>query len=335
MRMRNSDVKNKRMSPKKAAALLSALLLFVYFIAAEITLQVMLVPSFMEKLDSFSDFTDKGYSEMIYTDDIVGNREEALTETQSWLQEKGVKLYGIRTEDDLLLIGAAFEQEDSSAPWALMLHGYTGWKEELYQHAYVFYQQGYSVLVPDLRAQGQSEGKYIGLGWADRDDLLEWLAAIERLAPGSEVVLYGQSMGGSAAVMLAADERLPENVKAAVSDSAFCDPRELFRRKLKDWTGLSDLGLINAAGLCFRLQGGYDLRDASALKHAPDCRVPVLFIHGSEDVMVPASDMDRLYEACGSEKQRLLIEGAGHIQAAEKDPKTYYETIFSFLDNYL
>ena len=95
MRMRNSDVKNKRMSPKKAAALLAALLLFVYFIAAEITLQVMLVPSFMEKLDSFSDFTDKGYSEMIYTDDIVGNREEALTETQSWLQEKGVKLISV------------------------------------------------------------------------------------------------------------------------------------------------------------------------------------------------------------------------------------------------
>ena len=65
-------------------------------------------------------------------------------------------------------------------------------------------------------------------------------------------------------------------------------------------------------------------------------KIPVLFIHGSEDLMVPPSDMERLLEACGSEKKdSLLIEGAGHAQSAEKDPESYYGAVFSFLDEAL
>ncbi|MBQ1907511.1 MAG: alpha/beta hydrolase [Firmicutes bacterium] len=286
----------------------------------------------MERLDAFSDFTDKGYSEMVYTDDIVETRKAQLSDAALWLREKGVIKYRMAASDGTELIAAAFIQDDAEAPWAILLHGYTGWKEELYQHAYRFYLEGYSVLVPDLRAQGESGGRYIGLGVLDRSDLLDWLRALQSNFSCRDIVLYGQSMGGSAAIMLAASPELPENVRAVVSDCAFCDAAALFKRKVRDWTGLPSFGLIDTAGLLMKPQAGYFLSEASALRAAPDVRVPVLFIHGSEDLMVPASDMEKLFEACGSEKKdSLLIEGAGHAQSAEKDPERYYGAVFGFL----
>ncbi len=322
----------KKKNRKNFIIALSVILLLAYGAAAEIALQTALVPSFMEKLDEFSEFTEKGYGEMVYTEDIVENRKEQLSETAKWVQETDYKKFAMDSDDGLQLIAAGFVQEDPSAPWALMIHGYTGWKEEQYQHAFEYYKQGYSVLLPDLRAHGESEGKYIGLGYLDRGDLLKWMNAIRKLYPDTDWVLYGQSMGGSACVMLAGDPRLPDYVKAVVTDSAFCSPEELFKRKVMDWTGMYDFGIVSAAGLLAKPQAGYSFAEASAIKYAGNIRIPALFIHGSEDKTVLPSDLDKLYNACGSTvKKKLLIEGAGHVQAAEKDPELYYGTIFRFL----
>lgn len=54
----------------------------------------------------------------------------------------------------------------------ICFHGYTG--EGLSNHVAIaeyFLKNGYAVLLPDARAHGESEGKYIGFGCPDRKDL--------------------------------------------------------------------------------------------------------------------------------------------------------------------
>lgn len=327
----NARPKRKKSKGRKIAAAL-IILAVLYLGAAEITLQTALVPSFMEKLDVFEDFTEKGYSEMVHTEDIDQNSSSAKDETRQWLSELDWVKLQMTADDGCSLIAARFMQNDPSAPWVVMFHGYTGWKEELYQYACRFYAEGYSVLVPDARAHGESEGKYIGLGWLDRADNLKWLAYITENFPGASIVLYGQSMGASAALILSGEEALPESVTAVIADSAFTDAKSLFKNKVKDWTGLPSFGLIDTAGLLARLQGIYDLNDASALKAVPKSSTPTLFIHGTEDKIVPPDNAEMLFEACGAEvKEKLLVEGAGHTQSADKDPEAYYSAIFRFI----
>ncbi len=328
---------NTGMSRKKKIAVAAVIVIaLIYYAAAELTMQAALVPEFMETLDSFSDFTDKGYSEQQNTQDIVDNYSKSRQETLDWLASLDWRKLAMENDEGFTLIAAEFAQEDPSAPWVIMFHGYTGWKEELYKYAFRFYSEGYSVLVPDLRAHGESEGKYIGLGYADIPDNLKWIKWLSQTYGDPDIALYGQSMGGAAALMLGGSGQLPDNVRAIISDSAFSDPKTLFKNKLKDWTGLPDLGLIDAAGMCLKLHGQYSLSEASALNFVDDIELPVLFIHGLADVTVPPSDMDGLYEACSSEqKYRLAIEGAGHTQGADKDPDLYYETVFGFLKRYM
>lgn len=63
--------------------------------------------------------------------------------------------------------------------------------------------------------------------------------------------------------------------------------------------------------------------------------IPVLFIHGSEDELIPAEMSREMYEAAVGEKELLIMEGAGHAQSQDKDPELYYETIFFFVGNYM
>ena len=134
-----------------------------------------LVPSFMEKLDAFEEITEKGYSEQVHTTDISENRREALSDTKECLETaRGQKLWQ-QTDDGYELVATEFFAKENSHKWVLLLHGYTGWKEEMYPFAYRYYEQGYHVLVPDLRCQGESEGDFIGMGWTDSFDCELWL----------------------------------------------------------------------------------------------------------------------------------------------------------------
>ena len=78
----------------------------------------------------------------------------------------------------------------------------------------------------------------------------------------------------------------------------------------------------------------YDLMDASALEAVKRTSLPILFIHGTEDVFVPPEMSRELYDAAAGEKELLFVEGAGHVQAPDKEPELYYETVFSFLEKH-
>ena len=109
----------------------------------------------------------------------------------------------------------------------------------------------------------------------------------------------------------------------------------MFQKQMKDWFGLPAFPLLPLANQMLQLRGGYDLHDASPIKHIDKIQIPVLFIHGSEDELIPAEMSREMYEAAVGEKELLIMDGAGHAQSQDKDPKLYYGTIFSFIEKYI
>lgn len=322
----------------------------LYIILVNVLVSAALVPSFMRKLDAFDDITEKSYDEQVQTDDIKENREKELSDTEVWLKETGTQKWTETSDDGYRLVAAVFFQPDVSGSksgpavseakeyandenhkWAVILHGYTGWKEEMYPFARQYYIRGYNVLVPDLRCQGESEGDFIGMGWTDRYDVLEWIGRIIELDSDAEVVIHGQSMGAACALMVSGMEELPDNVKAVVSDCAYTDAYSMFEQDAWDWFHLPAFPIVDSANLALQVRGGYDLKKASALEAVKKSRTPTLFIHGEEDAMVPVRMAHELYDAAGCKKQLMLVEGAGHGQSQDKQPELYWDTVFAFL----
>ena len=231
------------------------------------------------------------------------------------------------------LRGVKFPREGNR--YAVLFHGYTGAAWQMAPYAKMFYDMGYSVIVPDARAHGESGGDYIGMGWLERPDVLSWIDSVTGTDPEAEIVLHGVSMGG-ATVMMAAGEDLPDNVKCIVEDCGYSSVWDEFRLQLKNVFGLPAFPLLNAASLVSKIRAGYGFKEASSVRQLQKAAVPMLFIHGDADTFVPFSMLDVVYEACASaEKEKLAVRDAAHGAAADTDPELYWDTVTAFVGKYI
>lgn len=319
----------------------------IYWTGINLLVSAVLVPSFMEKLDSFDRIVEQSYAEQVQESSLQQNANAMYVIGDSWSKRAAKEQVEVLSEDGYRLKGVIFEAEDGAASrsqpgpvitkarrWVILLHGYTGSKEMMYPYAYHYVQHGYNALAPDFRCQGESEGDYIGLGATDSKDLLLWIGLILERDPEAEIVLHGLSMGASTALILSGMENVPPNVRAVISDCAFTDAYSMFREKIGSWFYLPAFPVVDSANLMIRLRAGYDLKETSPLKAVARSHIPTLFIHGREDRMIPVEMCRQLYEAAACPKDILIIDGAGHAQAATKDPGLYLDTVDRFLETH-
>lgn len=259
------------------------------------------------------------------------NLEEAYLLTQGWYENSAKEEMNIVSEDGLNLKGMFFPLEGSHN-YALVIHGYSSRKEDTYVYASRFSSLGMNVLCPDMRAHGESDGTYIGMGWLDRKDVLLWIDEIIKKDAGANIMLFGVSMGG-ATVLMTSGEDLPENVKVIVSDCAYKDVWSIFSDELEFIFHLPSFPLLNTASFVAKLRAGYSFAEASAINQVKKAKVPILFIHGSEDTFVKTYMCNELYEACPTKKDILIVDGADHGVSVYRDPEAYFTKVCEFLDS--
>ena len=92
---------------------------------------------------------------------------------KDWLEnESGYTDVYIRSDDGFKLHNYKIINKYSSKKWVIIVHGYISKGVNMASYAENFYDMGYNVMIPDLRAHGESEGYYIGMGWDDRNDII-------------------------------------------------------------------------------------------------------------------------------------------------------------------
>ncbi|MEG0857163.1 MAG: alpha/beta hydrolase [Terrisporobacter sp.] len=266
-----------------------------------------------------------------YADYIYDN----TVNDDSWLTKKSnYSDQYIKSSDNLKLHSYVINNELKTNKWAVIVHGYGEEGKLMSQKAKYFYDMGYNILIPDLRAYGKSEGDYIGMGWDDRLDVIKWINTIVENNPKSEIILHGTSMGG-ATVLMASGEDLPSNVKAIVSDCSYTSAWDVFSYELKTYLNIPSFPIMNFINLVTMFNAGYSIKDASALEQVKKATVPILYIHGCKDKFVPYSMMTELYEATNSPKERLYIRPGEHANSDIMRPNLYWKTINRFLQQYV
>jgi fermentation-respiration switch protein FrsA (DUF1100 family) len=166
---------------------------------------------------------------------------------------------------------------------------------------------GFNVLALDYRGYGGSQGEPSLPGvQLDIDAAMRALLERPDVDP-QRVVVFGQSLGGALAIHYLAHSRYRNRVRALVVDSAFSDYERIGREKLAAAVITWPLQWFAS----FAIDNRYS-PEASVGQISP---IPVLFIHGDADTIVPLHHSQRLYELCGYPKDLWVIPGAGHIQA--------------------
>lgn len=274
----------------------------------------------------------KDYDEALQQKILANEKQQEILSKsfENRVKEQAVHI----TSEDGLKLNAAYYAQSGSHKWAIVIHGYNCDHRNMERYSQHYYDAGYQVLAPDLRACGDSEGTYYGMGWLDRKDMLGWIDWIVKRDPDSEIVLHGNSMGG-ATVMMVSGEKTPDNVKVFVEDCGYSSVWEIFGSELKLRFGLPKFPVLYVSNFVASIKAGYDLSEASAVEQVKKCKKPMLFIHGSEDDFVPFSMLEEVYEAKpGTNKKKLVVEGAKHNRASYVLGEVYWEEIFSFIDTY-
>ncbi|MBS6183968.1 MAG: alpha/beta hydrolase [Clostridium celatum] len=239
----------------------------------------------------------------------------------------------ITSQDGLKLHSYQVKNQSSSNKWVITVHGYTSEGINMSSYAKKYYDNGYNVLIPDLRSHGLSEGDYIGMGWDDRLDIISWINYILNEDPNAEIVLHGISMG-AATILMTSGEEIPSNVKVIIADCGYTSVWDEFAYQLDDLFSLPEFPILNVSSIVSKIRAGYFLGEASSIEQVKKSKTPILYIHGDQDDFVPYYMMEELYNATNSEKEMLTIEGAEHAKASEVDPETYWTTINNFINKY-
>ncbi|MGN0341239.1 MAG: alpha/beta hydrolase [Roseburia sp.] len=233
-----------------------------------------------------------------------------------------------QTSKDGLKLHATFFPQGDKKKVAICFHGYTSQGMTDYTALSDYYlKHGFSMLLPDARAHGQSEGTYVGFGCLDRYDALGWINwIIQECGEDVQILLHGTSMGG-ATVLMTGGLEMPPQVKGIVSDCAFTSPKNVFTHVLHSMYHLPAFPLIPLSDLVNRKLAGYGMDECNAAREAAKIKVPLLVIHGSSDTFVPTAMCHEIYDNCQTKKKLLIVEGAAHAESYYKDTKAYEEAL--------
>lgn len=255
---------------------------------------------------------------------------------RDWSDKQPFETWHQTANDGIRLQGYFLEAKESTDKVVIFAHGYLGRGKDMSLYGQHYYEDlGYHVFTADMRGHGESEGDYIGFGWHDRLDLINWIdQVIDRVGEDAEIVLHGVSMGGST-VLMASGEALPENVKAIVADASYTDVNDLFSYHIDRMFHLPSFPFIPSTSLVTKIRAGYSLKEASALDQVAKAEVPILYIHGKEDVFVPTEMTEELYKNTKSQKELLLVEGASHGESFVMDEELYKKTLDRFLERFV
>lgn len=239
----------------------------------------------------------------------------------------------ITARDGTKLVGKYYHQADE-APVVMMFHGYRSSAIRDGMGAFKACKEcGYNILMVDQRAHRESGGKCITFGVKERYDCVDWIYEVcRKCGKDVKIILIGLSMGAST-VMMATGLDLPKNVKGVIADCGYSTPKDILQTVIRIMKLPVRLA-YPVVKLSAKIYGKFDLEGASATEALAKCKVPILFIHGEADELVPCEMSRTNYEACASEKELYTVAGAGHGLSYLTNVEAYMGKFKGFLQKY-
>lgn len=236
----------------------------------------------------------------------------------------------ITSFDGCRLYGRYYHIRDG-APVEILFHGYRScaFRDCSGGHA-LSRKMGFNALVVDQRAHGNSEGTTITFGIKEHKDCLCWIEYINnRFGDQIPIILSGLSMG-AATVLMATGLNLPDNVAGVLADSPYSSPSEIIEKVCTDlhYPVVLCRPFIHLAAFVY---GNFLLNSCTAKTSVAHANVPILLIHGEDDLLVPCGMSFEIAECCTAPAVVQTFYGAGHGLSYLVDPLRYEKVIYDFL----
>lgn len=267
----------------------------------------------------------------------MSHLRELLTNNLKWVEDYGYEKHYIMSERGEGLVGYLLKAKEPSNVYVFGAHGYRSYgKKEFCGFAQYYLSRGINVFFPDHIASGESDGSHCSFGYYEREDCMKWLQyMIDHFGSDIKIILHGVSMGSATVCMMSGRNNLPSNVKFTVADCGFTTAKALFKFKLSDLK-VPDVGLIKGVDIANKINHGFSFDSIEPVESVKNARVPMLFVHGKEDNLVPSFMAQELYDNCSTpDKDILLVDGADHAQAHVNGKEEYEKKLDEFIEKFV
>ncbi len=216
----------------------------------------------------------------------------------------------------------------------LLLHGVRDNRSSMVARARFLHRAGYTVLLPDFQAHGESEGARITFGVLESLDAESALAFLRASSGGERVGMIGVSMGGAAALLGAG--QFPAD--AYILESVYPTIRQALEGRLGVWLG--PLGILKRMIAPHVMQGvtaeiGIREDALRPIDFIGSVGAPVLVIAGSRDAYTPLVEARALFERAREPKEFWAVDGARHEDLHAFAAEAYEQRVGEFLARHL
>ncbi len=252
----------------------------------------------------------------------------------------GAETISFTATDGIRLSGWWLQGKSAEHGTVVLVHGIGANRLSQVRRAQTLHRDGFSVLLFDLRAHGDSQGTHIGFGLTEARDVDAALGFARRRNPGGRLGVIAISLGG-AATLLGAE---PPRMEALVLESVFPDIRPAIDTRiaatLRPWLGdtlahrcAPFLGRIFERLLPILI--GVNHRALRPARQIGKLDMPVLIAAGTIDPFTTTADTQALFECANEPKSLWWADGAEHADLERFDPEAYWNTVLPFLHRHL
>ena len=228
-------------------------------------------------------------------------------------------------------------EKDSSFPdgrrrAVIMSHGVTANRYTMLSHGEIWHRLGFDLIVYDQRAHGESGGPDCSFGYYESSDLIFIANEMRKRFPEDTLWGIGGESMGAATVMMAAPS-LPW-LSFVYEDGGYVSLRKEVPAALKYKMNMPYFPFTPVTILFINMRHEFGVDGVRPVDCVGDIKVPMLFVHGSEDKFVPTENVYPLYEAKKGDKEIKIFEGAPHVKAVLMFHEDYYNMLKDFCEKY-
>lgn len=213
----------------------------------------------------------------------------------------------------------------------ILMHGVRANRLSMLNRARFLARAGYSVLLFDFQAHGESSGEYITFGYLESRDAQAAVGFLHQNNQRDKIGVIGVSMGGAASLLATP----PLEVDALVLESVYPTIEEAISDRIS--MRLGKVGTIFTPLLTYQLKPrlGVGREDLRPIKKAAEVQLPKFFIFGTEDRHTRIDESRRLFAQAADPKEAWSVDGAGHVDLHEYSKHEYERRVLVFLERYL
>jgi len=213
----------------------------------------------------------------------------------------------------------------------ILMHGFRADRREMLGRATFLNRAGYSVLLFDFQAHGESPGKQITIGYLESRDARASVEFMKRECPGEKMGAIGLSMGGAAAAL--ASPAL--EVDAMTLEMVYPDIERAAANRMERYLGGWARGLAPLLIMQLPMRAGIDATALRPIDHVGAIKAPKLFIAGAKDRHTKLAESRELFAAASEPKELWVVEEAAHGDVHKVAKEEYERRVLDFFERRL